>query len=704
MNIFNSGSIVYKFMKYADIYNQSISQDKLNQFLKDLNPNDVERQINQNNIAIDDNMISKIREIAPKIKLDDANIKKFDLLAKKLNINNSDIEEIKASLGSNSNDKITIEDIQQIFIPGNEEDITNKIINKFDTSKIKNKTTQDKLNIIYKNIKKKQKGKLLNQTEIDEYENTLNELKELDNTDTDKKEVEKYLDSIKDTNLKDITKISKIPEKTINEFDLPNIQNKETADKLKIIYKSIKKAEQGKPLKQTEIDEYENTLNELKGLDDTDTDKKEVENYLDTIKDNINLEYANTNDNKTIINFTQYASLFRYCLVIIITLCIIIYVIIVILSSINVIYLLIKLINSIISLFYNSVLTNEQTLSYNAKQIVKSTNNNFKYDIFNVLAEQKTALSIFNSVIYIIYILMAYVITYLLLVIYVQMMKYTHILKGTLADIDSKYQILSIIGLLLLFSTIHLLIYKFIFKNMAISNFKTINNFEKDVDERISNIIQKDYNNTDECSKFFDLLSDTSKRNELDSLFATKVKTIKVDSENNLRKYLMMYNIYMYFEEYLYMNDVMKEKIKNYFGISKEEDEEGNELKKDTTFVGLLDSNERKLLKLYHEDLPFHSFISKEYLEEYQKINEDISTTINNINKYIIRYTGTFFPFLITCIYIFIICIYNIYTLYILFKFVLETEPDNIFITFIYTFSHKYIYYCEKIYSFFYSK
>ena len=626
MNIFNSGSIVYKFMKYADIYNQSISQNKLNQFLKDLNPNDVIKQINQNNIAIDDNMISKMRELAPKIKLDDANIKKFDLLAKKLNINNSDIEEIKASFGSNSNEKITIEDIQQIFIiPGNEE-----------TS-----SQED---------------------------------------------------------------IPKIPEKTINNFDLPKIQNKETADKLKIIYKSIKKAEQGKPLKQNEIDEYENTLNELKGLDDTDKDKKEVENYLDTIKDNINLEYANTNHNKTIINFTQYASLFRYCLVIIITLCIIIYIIIVILSSINVIYLLIKIINSIISLFYNSVVTNEQTLSYNAKQIVKSTNNNFKYDIFNVLAEQKTSLSIFNSVIYIIYILMAYVITYLLLVIYVQMMRYTHILKGTLADIDSKYQILSIIGLLLVFSTIHLLIYKYFFKNMAISNFKTINNFEKDVDERISNIIQKDYNNTDECSKFFDLLSDTSKRNELDSLFATKVKTIKVDSENNLRKYLMMYNIYMYFEEYLYMNDVMKEKIKNYFGISKEEDEEGNELNNDTTFVGLLDSNERKLLKLYHEDLPFHSFISKEYLEEYQKINEDISTTINNINKYIIKYTGTFFPFLITCIYIFIICIYNIYTLYILFKFVLETEPDNIFITFIYTFSHKYIFYCDKIYSFFYSK
>lgn len=239
---------------------------------------------------------------------------------------------------------------------------------------------------------------------------------------------------------------------------------------------------------------------------------------------------------------------------------------------------------------------------------------------------------------------------------------------------------------------------------MAISNFKDINKFETDVDIRISNIIQKNYNNNDECSKFFDLLTDTSKRNELDTLFSTKIKTIKTDSDNNIRKYLMMYNIYMYFEEYLYMNDVMKEKIKNYFGISKDEDEEGKELKTDTTFIGLLDSNERKLLKLYHEDLPFHNLISKEYLEDYQSVNEEISSTINAINKYIIRYTGTFFPFLITCIYIFLICIYNIYTLYILFKFVIATEPDNIFITFIYTFAHKYILYCEKFYSLFYSK
>jgi hypothetical protein len=167
----------------------------------------------------------------------------------------------------------------------------------------------------------------------------------------------------------------------------------------------------------------------------------------------------------------------------------------------------------------------------------------------------------------------------------------------------------------------------------------------------------------------------------------------------------MMYNIYMYFENYLYMNDIMKEKIKRYFGISSNDKElEPITDTPDITFIGLLDSNERKLLKAYHEDLPFHSLISKDYLEDYQVINEQIGTTIATINKNIIKYQGTFFPFLITCIYILIICFYNVYTLYIIFKFINDTENDNIFMPFIYTLSHRYITLYDRIYSLFFNK
>jgi hypothetical protein len=499
----------------------------------------------------------------------------------------------------------------------------------------------------------------------------------------------------------------KVPSKKITDksIKLPEIKNEEIINKIIDLRNTIKKAEKGFVVSQEDREKYDRTLDELKKIDEDDPDKEEVTKYLDKINDNLNIDAATVNKNKVIVNFTQFASIFKYCLVIIISICIFIYVIIAILSLINVLYLLFKTINSIISLFYNTVLTNEQTLSYSAKQIVKSTNNSYKYDVFNILAEQKTALTIFNSVIYIIYILMAYVIVYLLCVIYVQIMKYTHILKGSLADIDTTYQILTIIGLLFIFSLLHLLIYKFLYKNMALSNFKEINKFETDVDNKISNIVMTKYNNNDECSKFFDLLIDTSKRNELDTIFSNKIKTIKNENENSLRKYLMMYNIYMYFQEYLYMNDVMKDKIKKYFGIANDLDKDDkDEEVEQISFIGLLDSNERKLLKAYHEELPFHKLVSKEYIEDYQQITEEITSAINSINKYIIKYTGTFFPFLITCIYICIICVYNIYTLYILFKFINKTELENIFATFIYSFSHKYIYYCEKIYSIFFNK
>jgi hypothetical protein len=494
----------------------------------------------------------------------------------------------------------------------------------------------------------------------------------------------------------------KITDKSIK---LPNITDEEVLNKIIDLKSTIRRAEKGYLLSQQDREKYERTLDDLKNIDDNNPDKAEIENYLEKINNNLNIDTATVDTTKVIVNFAQVAKLFKFCLVIIITVCLFIYVIIAILSSINVLYLLFKIINAIISLFYNTVVPNEETLSYRAKQIVKSTNNSFKYDIFNILAEQKTALSIFNSVLYIIYILMAYVIVYLLCIIYVQIMKYTHILKGSLEDIDVKYQIITIIGLLFIFSLLHLLIYKFLYKNMALSNFKEINKFETDVDNKISNIVMTKYNNNEECSKFFDLLADTSKRNELDSIFSNKIKTIKTDNENSLRKYLMMYNIYMYFEEYLYMNDVMKDKIKKYFGISNDldKDDKDNEVEQ-ISFIGLLDSNERKLLKAYHEDLPFHKLVSKDYIEDYQKITEDITSAINSINKYIIKYTGTFFPFLITCIYICLICIYNIYTLYILFKFIIKTEEENMFMTFIYTFSHKYIYYCEYIYSIFFNK
>jgi hypothetical protein len=625
-----------KNISISNLYNIAkgkFSQDTIAKFIKSF-PQDKLEQLAKN-IKLTPDMVDKIKKIAPQIKLDDPNDReKLKYIANKSGMSQYDIDEIDLMVGTKATGKdLKIRDIQKILMNDDIDDTNN----------------------------------------------------EDDNEDDNEKKV----------------KISKIK--------LPNINNNEITNNLHFINRILKKTEKGYKITQDEQEKYDRTLDELKNIDDNDPDKDEVNKYLNLIKKThiigFDIKNSSISGNYTIIEFARYAHLFRFCLIVIITICIFIYIIIVIISIINVIYLIIKIINSIISLFYNTIITNDQTLSYSAKQIIKSSKNNYKYDIFNIIAEQQTALTIFNTIIYIIYILMAYVILYLLCVIYVQMMRYTHTLNGSISDIDPKYQILSIIFIFFLFSIIHLLIYKFLFKKIAISNFKTITNFEDNIDKQIISIIDKSNNNNDECNKFFNLLTDTSKRNEIDTLFSIKVKNIKKDVDNNIRKYLMMYNIYMYFENYLYMNDIMKEKIKRYFGISSNNEEiEPITETPDITFIGLLDSNERKLLKAYHEDLPFHSLISKDYLEDYQDINEQIGTTIATINKNIIKYQGTFFPFLITCIYILIICFYNVYTLYIIFKFINNTENDNIFMPFIYTLSHRYITLYDRIYSLFFNK
>lgn len=486
----------------------------------------------------------------------------------------------------------------------------------------------------------------------------------------------------------------------ITNVDIPLIKDTNTANDLAEIRKIIRKNEKGEAITTTERDNYNEIMKRLNENDSEDQDK--IRSYMNQINSNFdinkNADVVGDDGIKTIIEFKKYASIFRTCLIIMIIICLFIYIIIVILSIFNLFYLIYRIIYSIISLFYNSIITNDETLSYTTKQIIKSSKNNFKYDIFNILTEQQTALSIFNTALYMIYILMGYVILYILIVIYSQIYRYSVVLRGDVSEIDKKYQILTIIGVIFIFSVIHLLIYKFIFKNLAFSNFININTVEKEIDNKIKNIIS--INNDEDVNNFYNLLIDTSKRNEIDIIFANKVNTINTDPENNLKKYLMMYNIYMYFEENLFMNEIMKEKISKYFGVNNE----NNENIEDISFIGLLDSNERKLLKLYHEKLPFHNQISAENLGEYQKITEDISTITNTINKQIIKYSGTFFPFLITCIYIFLISIYNIYTFYIILKYILDTEHDNLFMTFIYNFARKYINICDRFYNFIFNK
>jgi hypothetical protein len=241
-------------------------------------------------------------------------------------------------------------------------------------------------------------------------------------------------------------------------------------------------------------------------------------------------------------------------------------------------------------------------------------------------------------------------------------------------------------------SFVHLLIYKFIFRKLSFNKFKDINNYEVNID----NLILTNINpiNTGYDNDFFDLLTDSTKRAEIDNMFVTMVENVDQPS-TNLSKYLLMYDLYMYFDEYVYMNDVVKDDLRKYFKLVVDENSPNK------TFISFLDANERKLIKLYHEELPFYKQIPTDKLESFQKSNEKVSQVIGTVNKSIIKYTGTFYPFLICCIYIIGIFLFNAFFTYIIMDFILTTEDDKMFPNFLYTIANKYTSVIKYIYNIF---
>ena len=84
------------------------------------------------------------------------------------------------------------------------------------------------------------------------------------------------------------------------------------------------------------------------------------------------------------------------------------------------------------------------------------------------------------------------------------------------------------------------------------------------------------------------------------------------DKKNNLIQFLVIYDIYIYFEEFLYLNEEKKIAINKYFDkLNKGE-------KPENSFISFLDINERKLIKPYHEDLQFYKQIPTDKYETFQ--------------------------------------------------------------------------------------
>ena len=493
----------------------------------------------------------------------------------------------------------------------------------------------------------------------------------------------------------------------INHIDLANIKpDKEISGILdkhglkKTLTGALDKLDNNKPIGVQELRDFNNLEDSINQIEDEGERKKALA-YIYQVKEKLNKQNKNFKDEdiidttKIILNFTKVAKIFRQVILGLTMICIVLYIVVLLISIYNFFNLIFKIISSIINLYFNNIITNNDTLSYSTQKIINCTKDNYTDDIFNVLNEQLTALSVFNTTIYIIYVLLAYIIIYILHFVYASMLAKTHYLHGDIKDIDPRFTLLTVIGIIFMCSFIHLLIYKFLFKSICLSKFKQLSSSESNIDNLIRNEISnnkklelKDFDN------FYKLLQDISNRNEVDTFFNNMVLDLNDTGDSDLGKYLLIYDIYVYFEEYIYLDDKNRDSINKYFNeiIT-------GEKRLTKTFISYLDTNERRLIKQYHEELPFYNQIPNEKLENYKIINENIGDILKNINKSIIKYSGTFYPFLFTSIYIIIIFIFNLICVYVIFSFIADTKEENIFFDAIYTLADKILYYYKMIYN-----
>ena len=498
---------------------------------------------------------------------------------------------------------------------------------------------------------------------------------------------------------------------------ISNIKKKGNEELKKILqrFEGIKqRIESGQPITRREKERFKRIIDELES-EKNKNDNKEIRNYIDEVINYINTknltEKVNDIDEsliiegyKKIIDFSSIASMFKIVVMFLILLCVFLYLFVLFISVFNVFNLIVKIIFDIIQIFYNKNISNNETLLYNIKSILNCSRDDYSQDILNVLNEQSMSLSVFNTTIYIIYILVFYALIYLLFRFYA-LMKIGHKFIGHPKDIDPDFELLIILGAILGFSIIHYIYYKIIFKELSYNNYNELHKNESEIDELISKKFNSEIkDNQAEFDNFFDILKEPSRRNEIDIIISDKVLKLNNDwvTTSDLLQYLLIYNIYLYFEDNIILNTNIIEDINIYltikiYGESKLKNNQKEKLK-NNTFISFLDANERKLIKKYHEQLPFYETIPDDKLNYFIEINKELGKTIGNINKKIIGYNGSFYPFLFACIYIITICIFNFICVYVIMGLIANAK--NSLPEIIINIANKYLKYCDYILSF----
>lgn len=391
-----------------------------------------------------------------------------------------------------------------------------------------------------------------------------------------------------------------------------------------------------------------------------------------------------TKDNE--LYFDNYVTVFKYALRGLSLIGIALLLGIVVLSLLCLFLLIYYLILNVISLFINTNSTKNTSLDFIYKNIVKCTKENYSYDIFNVLYEQSYSLALFQLGIYSVYILLIYFLLYVFLVIYSSIMSYKFI--GSLNQIDENFRVLTMIAIYVIYGFGHFMIYKLLFKKCAFIAYTDIQTEEKELDELISKyiIISSSISSSTSNDKvlidddFFEALYDSSRTDEINTLFYNGI--ISDNKDNCFIQKIIIYNLYKYLREYIVFDNDIKDLFKEYctsYANEKPLYKNTNNNEVPVTFISLLNNHEVKLIKKYHEDLPFYNNIPDDKLENFNKLNLNISEKIKHINVKIVNYKGTTSPFLFTILYILIILFYNIVFFYIIMVIVISDKNNEDF-------------------------
>lgn len=462
------------------------------------------------------------------------------------------------------------------------------------------------------------------------------------------------------------------------------------SEKIKLINEKIKKGEKIQNIDYDFINNFDNIIELILSKNPENEElKKQVEIVKKAfeeikIKDNVKEEKKQGRVVDDVISekdrdlealyFNDYITFFKLPLKILTYGTILFTFIVLFISFLGLLILIYDFIINTITLFVNSEnSTNNLSLDYITKSIINCSKDNYDKDRFYILTEQKQNLSIFNIAIYILYLLIIYFITYIILIFYTSQMKLKFI--GSFNDIDKNLIYLPTIVIIFIYSLIHLFIFKYFFKPYVYIPYKTINDEENEIDKMIAEyiIIRTNDNKIVKFNDLFELLYDASKIEELSDYFLSEIKN--EDFNGCLRQKIIIYNLYEYLRQYVVYDDDFKYNFKIYCSTdenNKPTYENGNKI----TFISMLKKDEIKIISNFHEELNFINKLDDKNIEFYNKLNTDISDKIKNINKKIITHNKTTLPFFITIIYMIIIFLLNLCIVYIIIKNIKDDKTD----------------------------